>query len=42
MIRKIYEENFSVYSAKKAWKQLLRDGVQVGRCRVERRCDRWA
>ena len=36
MIRKIYEENFSVYGAKKVWKQLLRDGVQVGRCRVER------
>ena len=24
MIRKIYEENFSVYGAKKVWKQLLR------------------
>jgi putative transposase len=36
MIRKIYQENFSVYGAKKVWKQLLRDGVQVGRCRVER------
>jgi putative transposase len=36
MIKKIYKENFSVYGAKKVWKQLLRDGVQVGRCRVER------
>jgi putative transposase len=36
MIRKIHEENFSVYGAKKMWKQLLRDGVQVGRGRVER------
>jgi putative transposase len=36
MIGRIYKENFSVYGAKKVWKQLLRDGVQVGRCRVER------
>lgn len=36
MIKKIYKENRSVYGAKKVWKQLLRDGVQVGRCRVER------
>jgi putative transposase len=36
MITKIHEENYSVYGAKKVWKQLLRDGVQVGRGRVER------
>jgi putative transposase len=36
MIRRIHKENFSVYGAKKVWKQLLRDGVRVGRCRVER------
>jgi hypothetical protein len=36
MIVKIYEENYSVYGAKKVWRQLRRDGVQVGRCRVER------
>ena len=36
MIDKIYEENYSVYGARKVWWQLGRDGVQVGRCRVER------
>jgi putative transposase len=36
MITKIHEENYSVYGAKKVWKHLLRDGVQVGRGRVER------
>jgi putative transposase len=36
MIVKIYEENYSVYGAKKVWRQLRRNGVQVGRCRVER------
>jgi putative transposase len=36
LITKIYENNYSVYGARKVWKQLGRDGVQVGRCRVER------
>ena len=36
MIDKIYEENYSVYGARKVWWQLRRDGVEVGRCRVER------
>ena len=36
MIVKIYRENYSVYGARKVWWQLRRDGVQVGRCRVER------
>ena len=27
MIRRIHKENFSVYGAKKVWRQLRRDGV---------------
>ena len=36
MIDKIYRENYAVYGARKVWWQLRRDGVAVGRCRVER------
>jgi putative transposase len=36
MIDKIHRENYSVYGARKVWWQLRRDGVRVGRCRVER------
>jgi putative transposase len=36
MIDKIYRKNFSVYGARKVWWQLRRDGIDVGRCRVER------
>ena len=36
MIDRIYRENYSVYGARKVWWQLRRDGVAVGRCRVER------
>ena len=36
MIAKIYEENYSVYGPRKVWWQLRRDGVQVGRGRIER------
>jgi len=36
LIEKIYRENYSVYGARKVWWQLHRDGVEVGRCRVER------
>jgi putative transposase len=36
MIGKIYQENYAVYGARKVWWQLRRDGVAVGRCRVER------
>lgn len=35
-IRRVYDENYRVYDAKKIWHQLRRDGVQVGRGRVER------
>jgi putative transposase len=35
-IRRVYEDNFAVYGARKIWRQLQRDGVQVARCTVER------
>jgi putative transposase len=35
-IRRVYEENYSVYGARKIWLQLRREGILVGRCRVER------
>ncbi len=35
-IRRVYEENFSVYGAEKVWRQLKREGVDVARCTVER------
>ncbi|WAL64705.1 IS3 family transposase [Amycolatopsis cynarae] len=35
-IQRVYEENYRVYGAKKIWRQLLREGVEVGRGRVER------
>ena len=36
MIDKIYRNNFAVYGARKVWWQLRRDGIDVGRGRVER------
>ncbi len=35
-IRRVYDENFQVYGARKVWRQLLRDGITVARCTVER------
>src|ERR671915_2363047 len=35
-IVRVYEENYSVYGAEKVWWALNREGVVVGRCRVER------
>ncbi len=35
-IRRVWEENFGVYGARKVWRQLLREGVEVARCTVER------
>jgi putative transposase len=35
-IRRVYDENFAVYGAEKVWRQLLREGVAVARCTVER------
>jgi putative transposase len=35
-IQRVYDENYRVYGARKIWRQLRREGVQVGRGRVER------
>ena len=35
-IQRVYEDNYSVYGARKIWAQLGREGITVGRCRVER------
>jgi transposase InsO family protein len=35
-IRRVWEENFRVYGARKVWRQLNREGIRVARCTVER------
>jgi putative transposase len=35
-IRRVWDDNFQVYGPRKVWKQLVRDGVAVGRGRIER------
>jgi len=35
-IRRVYEENFGVYGARKVWRQLGREAFVVARCTVER------
>ena len=35
-IGRVHAANYGVYGARKVWRQLHRDGVAVGRCRVER------
>ena len=35
-IRRVYDENFQLYGARKVWRQLCREGVGVARCTVER------
>jgi len=35
-IKRVWKENLSVYGARKIWKQLKREGVDVARCTVER------
>ncbi len=35
-IRRVYEENFRVYGARKVWRQLGREGQVAARCTVER------
>jgi transposase InsO family protein len=35
-IRRVYEENFHVYGARKVWRQLGREDFKVARCTVER------
>jgi transposase InsO family protein len=35
-IRRVYDENFRVYGARKVWRQLNREQITVARCTVER------
>jgi putative transposase len=35
-IREVWGDNFGVYGVRKVWRQLLREGVEVARCTVER------
>ena len=35
-IRRVFNENFQVYGARKVWRQLKREGFQVAKCTVER------
>jgi len=35
-IRRVYEQNFGVYGARKVWRQLRREEIIVARCTVER------
>ncbi len=33
-IRRVWEENFQVYGARKVWRQLRREGFGVARCTI--------
>lgn len=35
-ISRVWQENRDVYGARKVWKQLNREGIEVARCTVER------
>lgn len=35
-IHRVFDGNYSVYGARKVWRQLNREGIQVARCTVER------
>ena len=35
-IRRVWDENFQAYGARKVWRQLKREGAEVARCTVER------
>ena len=35
-IRRVYEANFKLYGARKVWRQLNREDIEVARCTVER------
>ena len=36
VIRRVHQDNFAVYGARKVWRALNREGITVPRCRVER------
>lgn len=35
-IKRVWHENFEVYGARKVWRELVREGLPVARCTVER------
>lgn len=35
-VRRVFDQNFKVYGARKVWRQLMREGHDVARCTVER------
>jgi hypothetical protein len=35
-VRRVFQENFSVYRVRKVWRQLRREGHDVARCTVAR------
>jgi transposase InsO family protein len=35
-IERVWKDNFGVYGARKVWRQMIREGVTVARCAVER------
>lgn len=35
-VRRVFDENFSVYGVRKVWRQLKREGFDVARCTVSR------
>jgi putative transposase len=35
-IRRVWEDNFRVYGARKVWRQMKREGIEAARCTVER------
>ena len=36
-VRRVFDQNFSVYGVRKVWRQLKREGFDVARCTVSRR-----
>ncbi len=35
-IRRVWDQNFQVYGARKVWRQMCREGKPIARCTVER------
>jgi len=35
-IQRVWEDNFEVYGARKVWRQMKREGIEIARCTVER------
>jgi hypothetical protein len=35
-IERVWKENYGVYGARKVWRQLVREGIEVARCTIER------